>query len=83
MPPELDHYQRRFERRWGHLTRPHVRALAWLLDAPDLLDPASPHWNGQIASLGPVTSDVAAWLENRDAPLPSGAGPVLPALESS
>ena len=63
MPPELDHYQRRFERRWGHLTRPHVRALAWLLDAPDLLDPASSYWNGQIASLGPVTSDVAAWLD--------------------
>ena len=63
MPHAPDHYQRRFERRWGHLTRPHVRALAWLLDAPDLLDPASPYWNGQIASLGPVTSDVAAWLD--------------------
>ena len=63
MPHVPDHYQRRFERRWGHLTRPHVRALAWLLDAPDLLDPASPHWGGQIASLGPVTSDVAAWLD--------------------
>lgn len=28
-------YQARFARRWGHLTRPHVRALAWLLDSPD------------------------------------------------
>ena len=63
MPHELDHYQQRFERRWGHLTRPHVRALAWLLDAPDLLDPASVYWNGQIATLGPVTSGVAAWLD--------------------
>ena len=35
-------YQAGFERRWGHLRRPHVRALAWLLDAPDLLDPALP-----------------------------------------
>ncbi|MGK5023846.1 DUF1853 family protein [Janthinobacterium sp. RB2R34] len=62
MPHVPDNYQQRFERRWGHLTRPHVRALAWLLDAPDLLDPASGHWNGQIASLGPVSSEVAAWL---------------------
>ena len=31
---------RSFHRKWGHLARPHVRALAWLLDSPDLLDPA-------------------------------------------
>jgi hypothetical protein len=55
-------FQARFERRWGHLTRPHVRALAWLLDAPDLLDPNSPHRGGRIASLEPVTPAVAAWL---------------------
>ncbi|OBV40781.1 DUF1853 family protein [Janthinobacterium psychrotolerans] len=77
MPPELDHYQRRFEHRWGHLTRPHVRALAWLLDAPDLLDPASVHWHGQIATLGPVTSEVAAWLnalQEDPAPLDAALG---------
>lgn len=77
MPPEADHYQRRFERRWGHLTLPHVRALAWLLEAPDLLDPASAHWNGQIATLGPVTSDVAAWLnalQTDPAPLDAALG---------
>jgi hypothetical protein len=39
-----------------------VRALAWLLDSPDLLDPSSPHWGGRIASLEPVTPAVAAWL---------------------
>jgi hypothetical protein len=58
----FDTFQARFERRWGHLTRPHVRALAWLLDSPDLLDPSSPHWGGRIASLEPVTPAVAAWL---------------------
>ena len=26
----LDTFQVRFERRWGHLTHPRVRALAWL-----------------------------------------------------
>ena len=71
-------YQAQFARRWGHLRQPHVRTLAWLLDAPDLLDPASPHWNGQIASLGPVGSDVAAWLnalQADPAPLDSALGP--------
>ncbi|WP_308925492.1 DUF1853 family protein [Janthinobacterium sp. J1-1] len=63
MPHAADSYQQRFERRWGHLTLPHVRALAWLLEAPDLLDAGSSHWHGQIASLDPVTSDVAAWLD--------------------
>lgn len=57
-----DTFQARFERRWGHLTRPHVRALAWLLDAPDLLDPASALWSGQIASLEAPGADSADWL---------------------
>lgn len=58
---------RTFHRRWGHLERPHVRALAWLLDSPDLLDPGSPHWQGKIATLGPVTPAVANWLNDLDA----------------
>lgn len=60
---DSDSYQARFERRWGHLTRPHVRALAWLLDAPDLLEAASPHWHGRIASLGAIGQDTADWLD--------------------
>ena len=62
MPRAAESGQARFERRWGHLTRPPVRALAWLLDAPDLLDPQSIHWGGRIATLGPVTPEVADWL---------------------
>ncbi len=58
---------RSFHRRWGHLTRPHVRALAWLLDSPDLLDPRSPHWQGRIATLGPIGPAVANWLDDLDA----------------
>ncbi len=61
-----DSYQARFERRWGHLRRPHVRALAWLLDAPDLLDPDDPHWEGRIASLGALPPAVDAWLQALD-----------------
>jgi hypothetical protein len=62
-----DNYQAVFERRWGHLRQAPVRALAWLLDAPDLLDAADPHWAGRIATLGPVTPALAAWLAALDA----------------
>ena len=78
--PELtgtETYQTRFERTWSHLTRPHVRALAWLLEAPDLLDPASPHWQNRIATLGPVPPAAAAWLaalERDPAPLDAALG---------
>jgi len=61
-PPGYQTYQSLFEQRWPHLHNPHVRALAWLLDAPDLLDPASPHWQGRIASLGPISPETADWL---------------------
>ncbi|WP_157201677.1 DUF1853 family protein [Massilia sp. Root418] len=77
MPGGAETYQTRFERTWGHLTRPHVRALAWLLDAPDLLDPASPHWHNRIATLGPVLPPAAAWLaglERDPSPLDAALG---------
>jgi hypothetical protein len=61
-PSTAETYQSLFEQRWPHLHHPHVRALAWLLDAPDLLDPASPHWQNRIASLGPMASETADWL---------------------
>jgi uncharacterized protein len=59
-------YQALFHRRWGGLRRARVRALAWLLDSPDLLDAAAPHWQGRIASLGPVTPEVERWLFDLD-----------------
>ncbi|WP_156369454.1 DUF1853 family protein [Duganella sp. Leaf126] len=72
-----DAYQLGYAQRWGHLHHPPVRALAWLLDAPDLLDPAAPHWQGRIATLGPVKADVADWLAALDrdpAPLDAALG---------
>jgi len=53
-----------FHQRWNHLTDPHVRALAWLLDAPDLLDAAAPQWRGKIAAY--VDPELAAWLAEYD-----------------
>lgn len=67
MHAPADTFQARFERRWGHLRRARVRALAWLLDAPDLLDMHDPHWEGRIATLGPMTPATAAWLARLDA----------------
>jgi len=67
VPQGADNYQDYFERRWGHLRRARVRALAWLLDAPDLLDIRDPHWEGRIATLGPVTPEIERWLAGLDA----------------
>ena len=72
-----DSYQLAFHRRWGHLRRARVRALAWLLDSPDLLDGAAPHWHGRIASIGPITPEVERWLSDLDhdpAPLDAALG---------
>jgi hypothetical protein len=66
MRDPADSYQAGFERRWGHLRRARVRALAWLLDAPDLLDADDPQWHGKIATLGAVSPDVADWLAALD-----------------
>jgi len=77
MRDQADSYQAAFDRRWGHLRRARVRALAWLLDAPDLLDVADPSWQGKIASLGPVTPQVEEWLARLDhdpAPLDAALG---------
>lgn len=67
MADPADTYQAHFARRWGHLTRPHVRALAWLLDAPDLLDPHDPYWQRKIASLGAPRPEVEQWLARLEA----------------
>ena len=66
MDAPAETYQQGFHRRWGHLRRARVRALAWLLDAPDLLDANDPRWAGRIASVGAVGPDVADWLGRLD-----------------
>jgi hypothetical protein len=56
-------FQTRFHQRWHALQDPHVRALAWLLDASDLLDPSCAKWRGKIASLpADAASTAADWL---------------------
>ena len=67
MPSEPNCFQENFHRRWHHLRDSHVRALAWLLDAPDLLDPHARQWGGKIATLSPDPAELAAWLLALDA----------------
>lgn len=55
-------FQQQFHSRWNHLNDPHVRTLAWLLDAPDLLDAQAEQWQGRVATLGPMTRATAEWL---------------------
>ncbi|MDQ2819962.1 MAG: DUF1853 family protein [Pseudomonadota bacterium] len=55
-------FQAAFERRWGALQDTRVRGLAWLLDAPGLLDASHPHWQGKVKALGPVTAETGRWL---------------------
>ncbi|MEB0133889.1 DUF1853 family protein [Actimicrobium sp. CCC2.4] len=62
---QSDRFQAVFHARWSGLHDPHVRALAWLLDAPDLLDPAAAQWHGKIATLT-VADDLAPWLAALD-----------------
>lgn len=59
-------HQAQFHQRWGHLKNRHVRNLAWLLDAPDLLDPQANAWQGRLASLAPPDANVAHWLAELD-----------------
>ncbi len=62
-----DSYQLAFHRRWHDLQDPHVRALAWLLESPDLLDPHASHWHGQIATLESSDDDATGkWLRQLD-----------------
>ncbi len=55
-----------FEQRWPALRHPHVRALAWLLDSPDLLDATAACWRGSIGSLPPLSDADRDWLLDTD-----------------
>lgn len=59
-------YQEQFHQRWNFLNDPHVRTLAWLLDAPDLLDSTAAEWQGKIASIEPVDNSIRSWLSELD-----------------
>lgn len=77
MTPPPDNYQAGFARRWGGLRHPRVRALAWLLDSPNLLDAADPVWSGKVMTLDAVTPAIERWLfalDSDPAPLDAAMG---------
>jgi uncharacterized protein len=56
-------YQAAFRQDWQHLHDPHVRALAWMLTAPNLLSDQSVQWGERIASLQiPDRDALNQWL---------------------
>ncbi len=59
-------FQQSFHERWGFLNDPHVRSLAWLLEAPDLLAPAAPQWKGKIGTLEVDPGFAMQWLKELD-----------------
>jgi len=59
-------FQQQFHQRWSSLRDPHVRALAWLLDAPGLLDAQASRWDGRIATLGALNEMDVTWLQALD-----------------
>jgi hypothetical protein len=61
-------HQAQFHRRWPGLRDPHVRTLAWLLDAPDLLAVDAPCWAGRVATLGAPAPEVVTWLDDLQQP---------------
>jgi hypothetical protein len=63
MSADTRSFQQAFHERWLHLKNPHVRALAWLLYAPNLLDSKASQWQGKIATLENSADDeVNDWL---------------------
>ena len=63
----METFQTSFHRQWQHLHDPHVRALAWLLTSPNLLDSNSVQWSHHIATLLIDDTDhVHDWLSGLD-----------------
>ncbi len=64
----MNTYQDKFHREWSQLADKHVRALAWLLTSPDLLDRNSAIWWHQIGTLDvPDPEKLRVWLFSLDA----------------
>lgn len=59
-------FQSVYGEQWDQLNDPHVRSLAGLLSAPDLLNKAASQWQGKITSLFPLADDVTSWLHDLD-----------------
>jgi hypothetical protein len=75
----FDRFQAHFHQRWRHLQQPDVRALAWLLDSPDLFDPELSNWGPHLARLA-LPDHLDDWLqqlEQNPAPLQAGLQPSM------
>ncbi|MFZ6734669.1 DUF1853 family protein [Undibacterium sp. Ji42W] len=56
-----------FHRQWQHLHNPHVRALAWMLTAPGLLEGRDARWHGALTTaIYTDTQALPQWLAELD-----------------
>jgi len=63
----MESAQAAFHRQWQHLHNPHVRALAWMLTAPGLLDKHDPLWQGNLLDASFTDADILSqWLTGLD-----------------
>lgn len=63
----MNTYQSGFHHEWQHLRDPHVRALAWILTSPGLLDSDSELWRDHLARLEwSGKDDLRLWLQQLD-----------------
>jgi hypothetical protein len=66
----MNTFHQLFHEQWGHLHDPHVRALAWLLVSPNLLDDCVPELSGRVAHLNELQpfrpTEVIHWLSQLD-----------------
>ncbi|MFZ6748108.1 DUF1853 family protein [Undibacterium sp. Ren11W] len=63
----METYQSRFHHEWQHLQDVHVRALAWILSSPSLLDSTSVLWQNQLVDVDlPEKASLDAWLQQLD-----------------
>ncbi|MFZ6709325.1 DUF1853 family protein [Undibacterium sp. TC9W] len=63
----MESAQAAFHRHWQHLHNPHVRALAWMLTAPGLLDAHHVSWEGKLANAAFSDAQILPqWLAELD-----------------
>jgi hypothetical protein len=64
----MNTFQNSFHQQWSHLRDKHVRALAWLLTSPDMLEKDTGVWWHQIGTLAiPDYDKLRKWLLDLDA----------------
>lgn len=82
LQPSLTAFQAQFRRRYDGLRDVHVRSLAWLLEAPDLLDAHAPQWHAAVAVIDGVAGEFYSRREVWLAALDAAPAPLHAAIDA-